>query len=202
MVDNSFYLCQGYGELERNVMSDKQQLLISTALDLFYKNGINSVGINEVLKVSGVAKKTLYRYFDSKDALIIATLDQRHNIFISWLQSSVENSVDNKEFIQKLFSALTRWFNNQVPALVDFRGCYFINTAAEFTIQNEEISDCCQQHKKNVRLMLKTQMPIFEQSLFELICMLKEGAITSAYISQDLDAAEKCIAWALAHRDS
>ena len=49
--------------------------------------------------------------------------------------------------------------------------------------------------------MLKTQMPIFEQSLFELICMLKEGAITSAYISQDLDAAEKCTGWALAYID-
>ena len=182
-------------------MSDKQQLLINTALDLFYKNGINSVGINEVLKVSGVAKKTLYRYFDSKDALIIATLEQRHTIFITWLESSVENSVDNKEFIKKLFSALTRWFNNQVPALIDFRGCYFINTAAEFTWQNENISCFCQQHKENVRMMLKTQMPIFEQSLFELICMLKEGAITSAYISQDLDAAEKCTGWALAYID-
>lgn len=40
-------------------MTDKRQLLIDTALSLFTERGINLVGINEVLKVSGVAKKTL-----------------------------------------------------------------------------------------------------------------------------------------------
>ena len=48
-------------------MNDKKKLLIDTALHLFYENGINSVGINEILKVSGVAKKTMYNHFKSKD---------------------------------------------------------------------------------------------------------------------------------------
>ena len=52
-------------------MSNKRELLTKTALDLFYKNGINSVGINEILKVSGVAKKTLYNYFGSKEELVL-----------------------------------------------------------------------------------------------------------------------------------
>lgn len=67
-------------------MNKKKQLLIDTALSLFYKQGINSIGINEVLKVSGVAKRTLYSHFESKEALILAALDQRHQIFIAWLE--------------------------------------------------------------------------------------------------------------------
>ncbi|HFG1889890.1 TPA: TetR/AcrR family transcriptional regulator, partial [Vibrio cholerae] len=49
-------------------MNPKRQLLIDTALNLFYKNGINSIGINEVISVSGIAKRTLYSHFESKEA--------------------------------------------------------------------------------------------------------------------------------------
>lgn len=38
-------------------MDEKRRLLIDTAFQLFYEKGINSVGINEILTVSGIAKK-------------------------------------------------------------------------------------------------------------------------------------------------
>ncbi|MBF4438000.1 TetR/AcrR family transcriptional regulator, partial [Vibrio cholerae] len=66
-------------------MNPKRQLLIDTALNLFYKNGINSIGINEVISVSGIAKRTLYSHFESKEALILAALQKRHEIFTFWL---------------------------------------------------------------------------------------------------------------------
>lgn len=183
-------------------MNTKKQLLIDTALDLFYQNGVNSVGINEILSVSGVAKKTLYRYFDSKEALIIATLMQRHEIFINWLHSCLNNSANNQEFVRSLFNALTKWFHNEVPELADFRGCYFINAAAECAEQSDEISRCCQQHKNRVRAALTVEMPVFDDSHFELICMLMEGAITCAYVQRDLSSADKCITWALSYTSS
>ncbi|EKO3674820.1 TetR/AcrR family transcriptional regulator, partial [Vibrio metschnikovii] len=77
-------------------MNPKRQLLIDTALDLFYKNGINSIGINEVISVSGVAKRTLYSHFESKEALIIASLQKRHEIFTSWLEHKLSGSNSNQ----------------------------------------------------------------------------------------------------------
>ena len=62
-------------------MTNKKQQLTDTALKLFYEKGINSVGINEVLKVSGIAKKTLYNHFSSKEELVLATLEQRDHTF-------------------------------------------------------------------------------------------------------------------------
>ncbi|WP_299666825.1 TetR/AcrR family transcriptional regulator [uncultured Psychromonas sp.] len=56
-------------------MNKKRQLLIDTALSLFYKKGINTIGINEILQVSGVAKNTLYNHFSSKEELILAALE-------------------------------------------------------------------------------------------------------------------------------
>lgn len=56
-------------------MSKKRQQLINIALQLFYEKGINSVGINEILSVSGIAKKTLYNHFTSKEDLVLAALE-------------------------------------------------------------------------------------------------------------------------------
>ena len=48
---------------------DKRTHIILTALSLFYQKGIHSVGINEIISVAGVAKKTMYHHFVSKDEL-------------------------------------------------------------------------------------------------------------------------------------
>ncbi len=94
-------------------MSKKRQLLIDTALALFYTNGINSIGINEILSVSGVAKRTLYSHFSSKEALVLAALQQRHETFSYWLDQKLSGAKSDKEVIDKLFSALASWFSSQ-----------------------------------------------------------------------------------------
>ena len=63
----------------------KRELLIETAASLFYLKGVNEVGINEILIQSGVAKKTLYHHFKSKEDLIIATLHKRDQTFFFFL---------------------------------------------------------------------------------------------------------------------
>ena len=50
--------------------SSARQQILETASRLFYQKGIQHVGINEVIAESGVAKRTLYRWFPSKDCLI------------------------------------------------------------------------------------------------------------------------------------
>ncbi|MHC6803822.1 TetR/AcrR family transcriptional regulator, partial [Vibrio antiquarius] len=92
-------------------MNKKKQLLIDTALSLFYKQGINSIGINEVLKVSGVAKRTLYSHFESKEALILAALEQRHQIFMAWLEEKLSSAQSSTDVIDQLFTALNGWFH-------------------------------------------------------------------------------------------
>ncbi|PSW22318.1 TetR/AcrR family transcriptional regulator [Photobacterium sanctipauli] len=174
-------------------MKDKKQLLTDTALTLFYEQGVNSVGINEVLKVSGVAKKTLYNHFASKEALVIATLEVRDAVFLNWLDRELSGAKTNRELIEALFNSLTAWFNDEVAELSPFRGCYFINTSAEYRDKASPVSHYCRQHKDSVRALIEQHMPVKNEALLTMICMLKEGAIVSAYTSHDLDAANKCI---------
>lgn len=164
-------------------MSKKRQLLIDTALELFYRNGIHSIGINEILKVSGVAKRTLYTHFESKEALVFATLEHRHAIFCKWLEAEISGSATNQSLIESLFQALERWFDSAEPQLGDFRGCFFINTSAEFSDFNSDISRYCATHKQEVRGIIHRQMSAENPLLLDAICLLKEGAITTAYMT-------------------
>jgi len=178
-------------------MSDKRQQLIETALELFYQEGVQSIGINEVLKVSGVAKKTLYHHFTSKEALVLATLETRNQRFSQWLTVQIASAKNDQELVEHLFQSLKGWFEDRVEVLGEFRGCFFINTAAEFRNPESEISRYCRQHKSDIKQVIRQQMATYadqpDETLLERICLLKEGAITQAYVAQDLSGPEQAI---------
>lgn len=174
-------------------MSDKRQQLINTALQLFYEKGINSVGINEILTVSGIAKKTLYNHFDSKEELVLAALKQRNDNFTTWLNYQLNEANTDFEVVTKLFDGLSSWFTNSAIALGNFRGCFFINTSAEFSNPNSTISQYCKEHKLQVRQIIAQHLSKKDSELLDTICVLKEGAITLAYVNNDLSMPKKCI---------
>ena len=180
-------------------MNAKKLLLIKTALQLFYSNGINSVGINEIVKESGVAKKTLYHHFSSKEQLVLATLKYRDHLFCQWLESILNSKQTGKESILALFYGLDNWFNNRVAGLDEFKGCYFINTAAEYGDPNSLARRSCKEHKHKISLLIKEKVSMFINKTDECevvantISLLKEGAIVSASVEGNIDAALKCL---------
>jgi AcrR family transcriptional regulator len=174
-------------------MNKKRQLLIDTALNLFYFNGINTIGINEIIKVSGIAKKTLYNHFENKEDLILAALKQRHESFITWLEKVLQGADSDEKMITQLFSSLESWFTDSEPMLGNFRGCFFINSSAEFSDVNSDIFLFCKNHKQQVREVIAQFMIIKNSYLLDTICILKEGAITTAYVTGKHNVAKQCI---------
>lgn len=176
-----------------NIM-DKQQQIISTALSLFYKKGIHAVGINEILAVSGIAKKTLYKHFESKDALICACLVARDICFNAWLKKiCIQPSA--MLVAQAIFAGLKKWINNEVSELGCFNGCFFINTAAEYPVENNPIAKLCKQHKQaNFEIILSAllETPEFAHNREKAIeatqhlLILKEGYICRARVMHDV----------------
>ena len=84
-------------------VNDKRTQLIDTALQLFYLQGIHAIGINEILATSGIAKKTLYNHFSSKEALIQACVIERDKRFMQWFELQCSHANSASEFIEKLF---------------------------------------------------------------------------------------------------
>jgi len=180
-------------------MNEKKLVLTKTALQLFYANGINSIGINEILKASGIAKKTLYNHFSSKEELILSTLEYRDNIFCQWFKSILDSKKSGRESIIALFYGLDDWFNNRVAELGDFKGCFFINTAAEYGDPSSVVRLYCKEHKNKIRMLVTEKVSLFIRNqdsrkvLVNAISLFKEGAIVSASVEGNTDAALKCL---------
>lgn len=178
-------------------MSAKRLHLITTAFELFYQKGVHAVGINEILSESGVAKKTLYHHFAGKDELVLAVLEYRDQRFCHWLQGSLDAATSVTDKIDALFDALDDWFNDRVDALRPFHGCFFINVSGEYSAPDHPIHLQCTRHKLNVAMLLREQFEALGMTsslgsrLTDDLCLLKEGAITLAYVQGDRNAALK-----------
>lgn len=103
-----------------------RERLLETADRLFYAEGIHTVGIDRILEESGVAKASLYKNFGSKDALVAAYLDERHERQKARIERAVERAEDPRERILAVFDAQAELF-----ARPDFRGCAFALATAE-----------------------------------------------------------------------
>lgn len=112
------------------VMSESsiaRQQILETASRLFYQKGTQNVGINEVIAESGVAKRTLYRHFPSKDDLILEVMQHRASQWLNWFDEAVSSKGGTaKERLLATFDVLQTWYANP-----DFRGCPFINVVLE-----------------------------------------------------------------------
>src|SRR5712691_5868316 len=102
--------------------------LLQAASELFYAEGVQSVGIDRVIERAGVAKASLYSTFGSKEELVRAYLDERHTRILGRLRAAVDavDPADPAERILAVFDAQAELF--RAP---DFHGCAFAAAAAE-----------------------------------------------------------------------
>ncbi len=67
---------------------DNREIILATALDLFYTRGYDAVGVQEIAERSGVTKPTLYYYFKSKYGLLEQLLQERSEGFAEELRKA------------------------------------------------------------------------------------------------------------------
>lgn len=99
---------------------------MSVARDLFYHQGYRATGINEVILKSGVAKATFYSHFPSKDDLGLAYLRQVKEGEIDHVDNFILAANGAHDRFLAVIRSLEPWLRE-----TDFRGCGFINMAAE-----------------------------------------------------------------------
>lgn len=131
-----------------------RERILETACELFYREGIQNVGIDRIIAESGVAKMSLYNHFKSKDALIEAFLRQRDQQWREWFVTHVEErSADPKQRLLVLFDVLQEWFESP-----NFRGCAFINATVELA----------NPHHPGCQAALDHQLAVY-QYIFDLV---------------------------------
>ena len=158
-------------------MSALREKILTVATDLFQTRGINSTGVDTIVAVAGTTKMTLYKYFKSKESLILEVLEQGHQEFQSWLNTKLnQSSKKPAEKLQKLFDFVEEWVTSP-----DFRGMAFMKASAEFPNEENIIHKLSAEHAKEFRnyiAELASQAGVIEVEALALqLSMLIEGAI-------------------------
>lgn len=108
------------------VKASARERLLDAATELFYREGVQSVGIDRVIEHAGVAKASLYNVFGSKEELVHAYLLRRHARTAARTTSAVAKHRTPR-------AQLLAVFDSQAEAMrtPGFRGCAFSSASAE-----------------------------------------------------------------------
>jgi len=113
----------------------KKQEIIDAAYRLFYEGGFHATGVDGLLAGTGISKRTLYRYFDSKEALIAAVLEKYLDKVDECLFKRAESfGGDARARIRALFE-----IKRDGVAAGDYQGCLAIKAQQEYVGRNPAI---------------------------------------------------------------
>lgn len=131
--------------------SDVRERILNTASRLFYERGVRAVGVDLVVLEAAVAKTSLYRYFPTKDDLIVAFLEREDLEFWAQWDSVAGQCADDPA---GELDAHMRWIGERL-ARSNYRGCPQINVAAEFAEQDHRARGVSQRHMQALRSRLQ-----------------------------------------------
>jgi AcrR family transcriptional regulator len=103
-----------------------RERLLAAADDLFYRDGVQSVGIDRIVQQAGVAKASLYNLFGSKEELVQAYLDARHANTRGQVERALTRFRTPRERLLGVFDAQGQIFTDP-----GFNGCAHITASAE-----------------------------------------------------------------------
>lgn len=88
--------------------AESRRRILESAREVFFRDGFMKANLDEVAEKAGVAKGTLYRYFESKADLYVAVLTRNHEIFHDLIKAASEqgdNAVDRMRSIARFYFA-------------------------------------------------------------------------------------------------
>jgi AcrR family transcriptional regulator len=170
----------------------RKEHLVSVAAELFNKLGYHRCGVDEIMRLSGVSKTTLYKHFPSKEHLILEVLQRRSKTFLEQVQAQVEKrralhpAARPHEHIAVVLDILDEWIRGG-----SFFGCNFVRAAAEYSDPNDPIHIHAADHKLSMKkivseLLCELPQPQRE-SAAEQIMIVIDGAITTAQVRDRRD---------------
>lgn len=163
-------------------MSAIEAQILETAGRLFFTQGYGQTGINQLIDESGVAKRTFYRHFSSKEALGVAYLDRGAEQWLAGLEQAAGTCAAPRDRLAALFRFLEN-FAQQTT----FRGCGMLNMAAEFADAGSEIRARVRTHKAKQRQLIRTLLaPEVDAHAADAVHVLVEGAIAAAAAHLDV----------------
>jgi AcrR family transcriptional regulator len=158
------------------------QRIRETARDLFYRQGIRAVGVDEIVARAGVTKPSLYRSFASKDELAAACLRDRSDDYLRRFDAAIAEFPDDPR------AGFRSWLErlSQKATKPDYRGCALTNAAVEYPERKHPARLVAAANKREFRAKLKkatTAMGAMHAGeLADALLLLIEGAYATGQL--------------------
>ena len=170
-------------------MSEARARLLSTASRLFYAEGLHAVGIDRVISTAEVTRATLYRHFPSKDDLVVAYLTQVDETMRARVQKSRAEGASADDVIR----AVGRSIADDIRS-PGFRGCAFLNAAAEFPDPAHPVHQAVLTHRNWLQATMtelfdETGKPDAEPAGRHFV-MMRDGAMAAGCLTDPEPIAE------------
>lgn len=165
--------------------------IIRVASDLFYKQGFNSTGINQIIAEADIAIGSLYNHFSSKNELLKVYLMKEE---LEWFSGFEEESLKLTLSKDRIFALVD--YRKKLQTSSKFAGCHFIKINAEVGDSNPIISDFVMKHKEKQKIMITELVTQYNKEggsinvneVTENIFLLLEGAVVISTINQNATA--------------
>ncbi|GBG13838.1 TetR family transcriptional regulator [Novimethylophilus kurashikiensis] len=166
--------------------------IIATASDLFKTRGINATGVDTIAATADISKVTLYKYFRTKEDLVMEIIALRTREFCDWLTERLnKESKDPSDKLNRLFDCIEEWIRSP-----ESHGLPFMGASAEFPQPDSpinklsaELANGFQAYLTDLANEAGAKSP---ETLGQQLSMLIEGAI----LSEQLNRAGKSLGFA------
>lgn len=165
------------------VKPSARERLLAAANELFYAEGVQSVGIDRVIEHAGVAKASLYNTFGGKEQLVRAYLDTRHAGTADRITRAVAERDTPREQMLAVFESQGRQFDRP-----DFHGCAFIRAGSEASPGGlvQEAADTFRRWMRELFTRLAAEAGAADpEALAHQLQFLYDGAGVSALMDHD-----------------
>ena len=131
---------------------EREQRALDCAAELFYARGVHEVGMDELVRATGLGKASVYRLFPTKDALIGAYLTRLASTILAAIDRDIDrHAEDPRRALEVIFEAVTADLAR--PA---FRGCAFNNASIEFSDPEHPAREAARAYRMALRDRLAT----------------------------------------------
>ena len=164
-----------------------RERLLAAAEELFYQQGVQSVGIDKIIERAGVAKASLYSNFRGKDELVRAYLEARYEARRAAIETNLALHRTPRAKLLSVFDTVAASL-----AKPNYRGCAFLRATAEMpdeAIGRQVCRDARRWTSDLLSRLGKEAGAANPEALAKQLLLLYDGAAASAQMDGDSGAA-------------
>lgn len=162
--------------------SEARERLLRTASAIFYAKGINAVGVEEIVSEARVTRATFYRHFPSKDDLIVAYLKAADEHIRAQVHAITERRQPAADTIYAIAGSIV----DQIKS-PGFRGCAFLNAAAEYPDANSRVQNVVLGHRAWFQGVMQVELERLRQEPSEagaqFFVLIRDGAMAAGCLA-------------------